>query len=169
MKVHVSNQRRIAAQEKIKAKIKVLERYITKGIPESALVPKDMASFRRWKDETLNLKEIGSPNTMDKPYNCGLKKRVLELIEELIKKQTRKERRTDIIEKLRARLKRRDQLVPELTSQLHITRHDLGQSQQSERRLKKRVEKLTEENAELCRILNTVTGLRSVGGSGQEE
>jgi septal ring factor EnvC (AmiA/AmiB activator) len=162
MNNHISGRRKDAAQEKIQKKIDVLEKYAASGVPADALVPKDMTAFRQWEDASIGLEKIGSPNTMDKPFNRGAKKRALELIEILAKKKNRKERRTQIIDTLRAQVKKLDRLVGELTNQMHATRHDLDEARQGERRWKKRCNELSEENAELRKQLSTVTSLRSV-------
>lgn len=161
MTKHVAEQRKDSAQRKIEKKIEVLEGYAAdpKFVAKAVYVPKDLAAFRLWEDEDLGLEKIGSPNTMDKPHNQGLKKRALELIELLAKKKARKERRGKTIDTLRARNKKSDRLLRELTNQLHATRHELARSQQSERRLQDRVASLTEENGELRQKVKTIVGL----------
>lgn len=165
MASHVSSLRRETAQKRIKAKITILVEYAQKGIPEGTHVPRNVAEFRRWEDKSLGLERIGSPNTLERPYNAHLKKRVLELIEELAKKQKRRLGRNQIVNSQRTQVKRLTRLVGELTSHLHSTRHDLEQARQSERRWKKRAEDLTEENGELLRKLAAVTSLRPVVGN----
>lgn len=165
MASHISSLRRETAQKRIKAKIAVLAEYARKGIPEGTHVPGNVAEFRRWEDKSLGLEPIGSPNTLERPYNSHLKKRVLELIEELAKKQRRRLGRGQIINTQQIRVKSLARLVRELTSHLHSTRHDLEQAQQNEKRWKKRAEDLTEENGELLRKLATVTCLKPVVGN----
>jgi flagellar biosynthesis regulator FlaF len=170
MKTHISGHRREIAQAKIKGKITVLERYVAKGAPEGAFIPKDLTSFRLWEDTPLGLEKIGSPNTLDKPYNETLKNQALELITQLRKNKKWSDNPAGIINRLRKQVKRLSRLVRELASQLHSTRQDLDQARQSERRWKKRVEELNEENAELRRKLSTVISLRSVsGGAGEPQ
>ena len=78
MDSHIGRLRREVAQKKIKAKIRVLEGYAKKGVPEGAFVPKNLAEFRRWEDSSLGVEQIGSPNTLDRPYNKEQKKRAQE-------------------------------------------------------------------------------------------
>jgi hypothetical protein len=162
VKAHVSSLRKKAALKKIKKKIKVLERYDVKPetIPEGAFIPKDLAAFRLWEDQSLGLEKIGSPNTMDKPYNRGLKKQALELIERLAKNKKRKEGRTQVIVKSRAQSKKYIRLTRELTGQLHATRQELDWARHSERRSEAKVKQGDEEIAELRQKLNVVRGLR---------
>lgn len=164
---HVGGLRKDAAQNKIKKKIKVLERYAAnpKSVKEDTYVPKDLTSFREWEDGDLGLERIGSPNTLDRPYNIGLKKQALGLIERLSMKKDRKERRTEIIDTLRAQKRKADRLIRGLTGELHSTRHELDQAQQSERRWEARAEERAKEIAELSRKLNSITGLRSVNST----
>lgn len=165
---HISAYRRDSAQKKIEVKINVLEHYVAKGIPEGAFVPKDLTSFRRWEDNAFNVEKIGSPNTLDRPYNKKLKKRALELINELAKRNRRKNGRMKIVDNLRAQVKRFTDLTRSLTSQLHSTRHDLEHARQSHRRLESRLKEVDEENSELRRTLSTVTGLKLISGNTEE-
>jgi hypothetical protein len=162
MGTHIGSHRKDVAQATIKAKIRVLERYAKNGIPEGAYVPKNLADFRRWEDALLGLERIGSPNTLDQLHNIQLKKRAQELILQLTKDQKRKSSRAQTVSKQNAKIKEQDRLTGELTSQLHVTRHELNKAQQSESRCKKRVEELEDETAELRRKLSTLIGLKPV-------
>jgi chromosome segregation ATPase len=162
MPKHIGTQRKDGAQKRIKAKIKVLEKYVHHGIPEGAYIPASEASFRLWKDETLGLEKIGSPNTLNRAYNRSLKQRVAELIKELANKNKRKARRPQLVTTLRNEKKIKDQLIRELTSKWHSTRHELEQTQRSNRRLSNRIAELEQENSDLIRKLNAITGLKSV-------
>jgi len=168
MGTHISSSRKSDAQRKIKAKIKILEDYLANGIPEGNLIPNDLASFRRWEDPLRGLEKIGSPNTMDKPYNRALKQRVVEILNKLADRRQRKHRRTQVVEALRKDNQAKDAVIRDLAAQWHATKHELDVARQNERRMGNRVVELEQEIAELARKLRTVTSLRSIsGGSGR--
>lgn len=167
MEKHISSRRKDDAQQKIKAKIKVLEGYLANGVPEGTYVPSDEASFRRWEDSLLGLEKIGSPNTMNKPYNQALKQRVGEILKELVNRSHRRERRAQVIERLRNDNKAKDRMIRGLAGQWHATKHELDRARQNERRLVNRVVELERETVELTRKLSSITGLRSISGGGR--
>jgi hypothetical protein len=170
MPEHVSGVRKNGAHQKIEKKIEVLEHYAADPVvaKKATFIPKDLVSFREWEDKNLGLERIGSPNTMDRPYNKGLKKQALELINRLAKKKVRKERRTEVIATLRAQLRNADRLTRELTNQVHTTRHELDQARQSEKRWKARADEYSQEIAELLQKLSKVTVLKPVNRTTQE-
>lgn len=165
---HISQTRKDATREKIKAKIKVLEGYAAHGVPTGAFIPPNMASFRRWEDKAIGLEQLGSPSTLDKPHNRGLKRRTLELLKLIANKEDKKVRRIHIIDTQRIQIKNLSRLTQELTSQLHATRHALDQSRLNETRWRSRVDELTNEIGELHRTISNVTGLRVIRSSSEE-
>lgn len=160
--LHISDSRKIEAQKLIRDKIAVLEKYLSESVPENAFVPKNKTQFRMWEDATHNLKKIGSPNTLTKPYNKLLTERIDFLLHELATRKNRKERKTQIVEILRAELKEKNQLISDLAGQWHATRQQLERTEMNEKRLQSRVEELNTEVADLRRQLRTISPLRSI-------
>lgn len=165
MSKHISTCRKDDAQKKIKAKIRVLERYKKKDlIPKDTYIPKNEVDFRLWRDPELGLEKIGSPNTMNKPHNQVLKQHAVELIKELTRRRQRRNRRTELVDTLRDKNKEKDLLIKDLTSQCHVLRHERNRAQQDKRRFENRVDELSRENASLVRQLKSITGLRVIDG-----
>jgi septal ring factor EnvC (AmiA/AmiB activator) len=160
MNDHISNKRRKESQEKILAKINILEAYLIKGIPENVYIPTSETSFRLWEDSALNLQKIGSPNTLNKRYNKQFKQRINELINELKKRKNRKEQRTNIVKTLQAEIKEKDRLISDLAGQWHSTKQELETLKLNERRLLNRIEELKEINAKLTRQVNTIIPIK---------
>lgn len=159
---HISSSRKTEAQKLIQDKITVLEKYLSEGIPENAFVPKNKTQFRLWQDSALNLEKIGSPNTLTKPHNKPLTERIGFLLHELATRKNRKERKTQIVETLRAEVKEKNQLISDLAGQWHATRKQLERTEMNEKRLQSRVEDLNTEVADLRRQLRTISPLRSI-------
>ncbi len=162
MSEHISLRRKDKAQEIIKAKVKVLGSYLAKGIPNGAFVPCNEASFRRWEDASLGLEKIGSPNTMNKPYNRALKQRVREILKQLAILALR-QKLPALKSRAQHKDKEKDRLIRNLTGQWHEVKQELDRTQLRERRLTNRVAELLEENANLTRKLRVVTSLESAG------
>lgn len=159
---HISSSRKNEAQALITAKISIIEKYLTDGVPDGAFVPKNKTQFRLWEDSLLNLKKIGSPNTLEKPYNKPYKERIERLLHELATRQNRKERKTQIVETLRAEIKEKNQLISDLAGQWHSIKQQLERSENNEKRLQARVAELNLESANLTRQLKVVTPLKIV-------
>ena len=160
--LHISSSRKTEAQKLIQDKILILEKYLSEGVPENAFVPKNKTQFRLWEDSTHNLKKIGSPNTLTKPYNKQLTERIDFLLHELATRKNRKVRKTQIVDTLRAEVKEKNQLISDLAGQWHATRQQFERTENNEKRLQARVEELNAEVADLKRQIRTVSPLRSI-------
>jgi hypothetical protein len=160
MASHISSQRKEKAQENIESKIQILEGYLVHGIPENAFVPRNMTQFRLWEDCVANLARIGSPNTMDKPHNNGLKTRIEGLLNELAKRKHKRQSRRSEVDSLKIEVREKDRLVRDLTDQWHAKKHECDRAQQSERRLLNRVSELQRDNGELTQKLASLIPLR---------
>jgi len=161
---HISSSRRNEAQTLITAKISILEKYLSEGFPSGAYVPKNETQFRLWKDSTLNLKKIGSPNTLNKDYNKQFKERINFLLRELATRQNRKERKTQLVETLRGEVKEKNQRISDLAGQWHAVKHQLERSENNEKRLQAKVEELNAEVAKLTKQVRAVVPLKVIKG-----
>jgi hypothetical protein len=159
---HISSVRRDHTQENIKKKILLLEEYSAAGVPDGQFFPKNMAQFRRWEDEDLELIKIGSPNTMDRLHNQTLKLRAEEIIKQLLKKKGRKESNARETAKLRSERNLDKRLVQDLTNQLHASEQQRIQAEQREGRTSKRLEEANQKIGELTKQLKTVVPLQGV-------
>ena len=159
MPSHISLQRKERATGSIKKKIAILERYAIEGVPEGGFAPANLTEFRLWEDSAADVTKLGSPNTMDKPHNTGLKLRVQELINEISKKKNRRKARSNHDQR-RAELRDKNKLITDLTNQWHSSRHECDRAQQNERRQKNRVAELQRDNGELTKKLRAVVPLR---------
>src|SRR5215213_1044332 len=153
---HISRQRQHIAQEKIIAKSRILEDYLQNGIPENVYIPNNLKEFRLWKDLQLKLEVIGSPNTINRPYNQALKSKINELLKALLNRKKQKQKRAKIIESLQIQIKEKDCLIKHLAGQWHSTRQQLVELQTIEIRLLGKIDRLNRQVAELTRKLNTV-------------
>jgi RecG-like helicase len=160
---HIGTARRDRAQENIRKKILLLEEYSTTGVPDGRFVPKNMAQFRQWEDEDLELRKIGSPNTLDRLHNQSLKLRAEELIKQLLMKRRRKESDAQETDRLRSERNLNKQLIQDLANQLHSSEQRRIQSEQREGRVSKRLEEANLKIGELTRQLRVVVPLQSVG------
>ncbi len=159
---HISSSRKNQAQHLITTKISILEKYLAEGVPENAFVPKSETQFRLWEDSSLELKKIGSPNTLNKPYNKQFKQRIAFLVHELATRKDRKERKTHLVDTLRAKVKEKDQLISDLAGQWHSVKQQLERSENNEKRLQARVEQLNAEVAQLTQQVRKVVPLKNI-------
>lgn len=160
MSKHVSSQRKERARENIERKIKILEGYLSRGLPENAFVPKNMTQFRLWEDGVADLWRIGSPNTIDTAHNNGLKTRIVELLKDLAKRENKRQSRKSEIDNLRIEVRQKDRLIRDLTDQWHATKHECDRAKQSERRLLNRISELQRDNGALTQKVAALVPLR---------
>ena len=159
MSNHIASRRKSRAIAAIRAKIAVLERFVSGGIPENSFVPRSLAEFRRWEDSENELTKIGSPNTLDKSHNRQLKLKAQELIAELSKRRKRKTTRVNEKSDLHTLLRDKDRLITDLTNQWHSAEHGRINALQKVTRLSNRLTELLRDNAELTKKLNAVAPL----------
>lgn len=162
---HISNSRKKDSQKIIKNKLAVLESYVADGVPENAFVPKSEAQFRLWEDSQIGLEKIGSPNTLNKPHNKPYKEKALELIQELLKRKNRKEKKRNLVDSLRAEIKEKNQLIEDLTGQWHFISYELERLQ---KKYKHEIKRKDERIAELTKEIRKVTPLMKIDYVNQE-
>lgn len=162
MAEHISALRKDRSAQTIGRKIEVLEAYLSDGVPAGATVPKTMTNFRLWENPALGLAKIGSPNTMDKLHNRGLKARAIELMKEISKRSRRKVSKAGEIERVRREIREKDRLLQDMINQYHTIKVERDLARQGERRWQNRAEEAQREIAELRKKLNLVVGLRPV-------
>jgi hypothetical protein len=159
---HVSGQRKEEARGSIKKKIEILEGYLSRGVSENVFVPKNMTQFRLWEDGGIGVTRIGSPNTINKAHNRGLKTRIEEILKELAQRKDRKRSRSSEVNNLRVEVREKDRLIQDLTDQWHATKHECDRAHQSERRLLNRVSELQRDNGDLTQKLAALVPLRPI-------
>lgn len=159
-----NEQRQLLARVTIKAKLNILKKYLLLGIPAKMYVPKSIAQFRNWEDESLGLLKIGSPNTLNlrsSPKNADL----IDELNGILGKVKRKAivlpkiRSTSekMIENLRGQLEQQKSINSELASRLHEVRSDLISKNILLVTTKKTAERSTAEMAKLRKKFIKVT------------
>lgn len=155
-------ERKVRAQDRIKKKILVLERWLAHEVPSGACIPKNITQFRLWEDDEFNVEKIGSPNTMDRPHNKALKLKATELIRLLITRKGNERKGVTELHRLQAQRLVDKRLVQDLVSQLQVSEQSRIQAEGREGRALKRLEEANERIAELTAQITAIVPLHRV-------
>lgn len=165
MSFTVSNiNRREYARIEVEKKLVVLRKYVLEGIPSGAFVPLSVTQFRKWVDNTADLKVIGSPNTLNSrssPHNQDKIDEMLSLLEKVkrLKRRPKKPRPPAAETILRLNQERNDleKVNAALTSRIHELRAELESQKQLAEQQKNDVNILSEETSKLRKKLSALT------------
>ena len=151
----MNNTKRAGAlRQQIQVRLEILERWRDNGIPEGYKVPDSLNKVRTWEDDSLGIKQIGSPSSFTTSHSKygGQVKKIANILEELNrskKKKPRKNSSAQLLHQEREKLGHYEKALVEAANQYAVVSVNLKEAQ---RDLRIARQSLESENNEIRQL-----------------